>query len=75
VDEKTKVRRKGKASLGALVAGDRLMIHARACKADLKAEAAPALLARLVRAWPPRPAATPEEAPAGETAPPPPPAP
>ena len=76
VAEKAKVRRKGKVALADLVAGDSLMIHARACKADLKAEGAPALVARVVKAWPAKPAAGEEEQQEEETTtPPPPPAP
>jgi hypothetical protein len=77
LDEKTKIRRKGRAQVSDLVPGDRLMVHARVCKADVGAGAAPALLARVLKAWPARPAAAPveqEQQDESETAPPPPPA-
>ena len=59
-----------------LVAGDRLMLHARVCKAELKAEGAPALVARTVEASSAKPAPEAgEEEQEEPTTPPPPPAP
>lgn len=49
VDSSTKMKRDGKAAkLADLVVGDRVMVQARACRADLKGGATPALLARKV---------------------------
>jgi hypothetical protein len=48
----TKVRRQGKKTLGDLVSGDRLLVQARACKADLAEGATPALTATKVIAHP-----------------------
>ena len=44
VTSDTKVRRQGKKTLDALVAGDRVLVQARACKADLLATGAPPVL-------------------------------
>jgi hypothetical protein len=53
VDLKTKVRRQGAKKLDALVVGDRVLVQARACKADLLAEGTPpALIAVRVVAHP-----------------------
>lgn len=53
VDNSTKVRRNGKKLLTDLAVGDRLLVQARVCKADLMAEgAAPALTAVRVVAHP-----------------------
>lgn len=52
VDDTTKVRRNGKKLLTDLVVGDRLLVQARACKADLTAETAPALTGVRVVAHP-----------------------
>ena len=53
VDDKTKVRRQGKKTMGDLLSGDRVLVQARACKADLFAEGAPpALMAVRVVAHP-----------------------
>ena len=52
VDSSTKVRRNGKKLLTDLVAGDRLLVQARACKADLTAQTAPALTVVRVVAHP-----------------------
>jgi hypothetical protein len=52
VDDTTKVRRDGKKLLTALVAGDRLLVQARACKADLTAATAPTLTGLRVVAHP-----------------------
>jgi hypothetical protein len=43
VDTTTKVRRNGKKLLSDLVVGDRVLVQARACKADLSAPTAPEL--------------------------------
>jgi hypothetical protein len=43
VDDMTKVRRNGQKLLSDLVPGDRLLVQARACKADLAADVPPAL--------------------------------
>jgi hypothetical protein len=51
-DEKTKVRRQGKKTLDDLESGDRVLVQARACKADLAEEATPALTAVRVVAHP-----------------------
>jgi hypothetical protein len=48
----TKVRRKGKALIGDLVVGDRVLVQARVCKADLAEGAMPALTAVRVVAHP-----------------------
>jgi hypothetical protein len=44
VDDGTKVRRNGKKLSSDLVVGDRLLVQARACKADLMAEGTPPAL-------------------------------
>jgi hypothetical protein len=44
-DEKTKVRRQGKKTVDELESGDRVLVQAKACKADLAEEATPALTA------------------------------
>jgi hypothetical protein len=54
VDSTTKVRRNGKKLLTDLVVGDRLLVQARACKADLTAATAPALTGVRVVAHPPK---------------------
>jgi hypothetical protein len=51
-DEKTKVRRQGKKTLEELESGDRVLVQAKACKADLAEEATPALTAVRVVAHP-----------------------
>ena len=49
----TKIKRQGgNKSLADLLAGDRVTIHARACKADLKGGATPALTATKIDAHP-----------------------
>jgi hypothetical protein len=58
VDAKTRVRRQGAKSLGALAPSDRVHATAKACKADLKNGGMPELTARKVGA---HPAAAPEE--------------
>jgi hypothetical protein len=55
VDAKTKVRRKGAKMLDALALNDRVNVKAKACKAELKDGATPALTARKVDAHPARP--------------------
>jgi hypothetical protein len=52
VDDVTKVRRQGKKLPGDLVVGDRLLVQARACKADLVAGTPPALTVVRVVAHP-----------------------
>ena len=53
VDEKTKVRRKGnKTPAAGLVNGDRVLVQARVCKADLAEEATPDLTAARIVAHP-----------------------
>jgi hypothetical protein len=53
VDNSTKIRRHGKKLVGDLAVGDRVLVQARACKADLTATgAAPALTAVRVVAHP-----------------------
>jgi len=52
VDGDTKVRRQGKKTLGDLLSGDRVLVQARACKADLAEGTAPALTASRVVAHP-----------------------
>ena len=52
VDKTTKVRRNGKKLLTDLVVGDRLLVQARACKADLTTATAPALTGVRVVAHP-----------------------
>ncbi len=53
LDDLTKVRRNGAKTIASLAAGDRVLVQARACKADLKAETAPTLTAARVVAHPP----------------------
>ena len=48
----TKVRRQGKAEIGDLVVGDRVLVQAKVCKADLKDSAKPSLTAWKVIAHP-----------------------
>jgi hypothetical protein len=50
----TKISRQGDRSLSSLLAGDRVTVHARACKADLAGGATPALTATMVSAHPVR---------------------
>ena len=52
VDNTTKVRRNGKKLLTDLAVGDRLLVQARACKADLTSATAPALTGVRVVAHP-----------------------
>lgn len=52
VDEDTKVRRRGKKTLGDLLVGDRVVVQAKVCKADLAQGATPALTAKRVVAHP-----------------------
>lgn len=52
VDTNTKVRRQGKKLITDLVVGDRVLVQARVCKADLKDDATPALTASKVIAHP-----------------------
>jgi hypothetical protein len=52
VTDKTKVRRQGKKLITDLVVGDRVLVQARVCKADLKDDAVPALTASKVIAHP-----------------------
>ncbi|MGB2875534.1 MAG: hypothetical protein WBB76_08685 [Gaiellaceae bacterium] len=52
VDPKTKIRRQGAHNLGALAPGDRLLVLAKACKADLANGATPNLTARMIAAHP-----------------------
>ncbi len=52
VNADTKVRRQGKKTLTDLDAGDRVVVKARACKADLAAATPPALTAAKVIAHP-----------------------
>jgi hypothetical protein len=52
VDSKTRVRREGAKTLGALAPNDRVHVTAKACKADLKAGGMPDLAARQVGAHP-----------------------
>jgi hypothetical protein len=58
VDAKTRVRRQGAKTLGALAPNDRVHVTAKACKADLKNGGTPDLTARKVGA---HQAAAPEE--------------
>jgi hypothetical protein len=55
VDSTTKVRRNGKKTLADLVTGDRVLVQARVCKADLAEGATPALTAVRVVAHPATP--------------------
>ena len=52
VDSKTNVRRQGKKAMTDLVVGDRVLVQAKVCKADLKDNTMPALTARMVVAHP-----------------------
>jgi len=52
VDTKTVVRRQGKKTLAELVAGDRALVQARACKGDLLNGATPPLTAARIVAHP-----------------------
>jgi len=52
VDAGTKVRRQGAKTLGALLSGDRVLVQARACKADLAGTALAPLTASRVVAHP-----------------------
>lgn len=52
VDAKTVVRRQGKKTLADLVSGDRVLVQARACKADLAGGATPQLTATRIVAHP-----------------------
>ena len=52
VDTKTKVRREGAKTLGALAPNDRVHVTGKACKADLKSGGTPDLTARQVGAHP-----------------------
>ena len=52
VDTNTKVRRQGKKAITDLAVGDRVLVHARVCKADLAQGATPALTAAMVVAHP-----------------------
>ena len=52
VDSKTRVRREGAKTLGALAPNDRVHVTAKACKADLKDGGMPDLTARHVGAHP-----------------------
>ena len=52
VNDDTKVRRQGKAEIGDLELGDRVLVQAKVCKAALKDNAIPALTARMVVAHP-----------------------
>lgn len=56
VDPNTKVRRQGKKAITDLVVGDRVLVQARVCKADLAESAVPALTATKVIAHPAKPA-------------------
>jgi hypothetical protein len=53
VDAKTRVRRQGAKTLGALAPNDRVHVTAKACKADLKDGGTPDLTAGKVGAHPP----------------------
>jgi hypothetical protein len=52
VDAKTRVRRQGAKTLGALAPNDRVHVTAKACKADLKNGGSPDLTARKIGAHP-----------------------
>ena len=52
VNTSTKVRRQGKKTLADLVVGDRVLVQARVCKADLAGSAKADLTARMVIAHP-----------------------
>lgn len=55
VNADTKVRRQGKKLITDLVVGDRVLVQAKACKADLANDATPALTASKVVAHPANP--------------------
>ena len=55
VTEDTKVRRQGQKKITDLVVGDRVLVQARVCKADLKDNAMPSLTASRVVAHPAKP--------------------
>ena len=55
VDANTMVRRQGQKTLASLLSGDRVLIQARACKANLANDATPALTASKVIAHPAAP--------------------
>jgi hypothetical protein len=50
VGPRTKIRHQGAHNLGALAPNDRVLVQAKACKADLKAGATPDLTARMITA-------------------------
>jgi hypothetical protein len=52
VDQKTKIRREGAHNLGPLAPNDRLLVSAKACKADLADGGMPDLTARKIAAHP-----------------------
>ena len=54
VDQKSRVRRQGAHNLGALAPNDRLLVSAKACKADLANGGLPDLTARKIAAHPAR---------------------
>jgi hypothetical protein len=54
VDTHTKIRRKGARTLDALAPNDRLLVSAKACKADLANGGMPDLTARKIAAHPAR---------------------
>jgi hypothetical protein len=56
VNASTKVRRQGKKTVADLVVGDRVLVQARVCKADLAESAKPDLTASKVIAHPVKPA-------------------
>lgn len=58
VNASTKIRRQGGKTLASLQKDDRVLVQARVCKADLKADATPALTARIVVAHPAKAANT-----------------
>jgi hypothetical protein len=61
VDPNTKVRRQGKKSITDLVVGDRVLVQARVCKADLAEGAMPTLTASRVAAHPAKAAKEPDD--------------
>jgi hypothetical protein len=52
VDAKTKIRRRGEHTLGALAPNDRLSVQAKVCRSDLAGSATPQLTARKINARP-----------------------
>jgi hypothetical protein len=54
MDANTKVRRNGKKTASDLMSGDRVLVQARVCKAELDANATPGLTAVRVVAHPPK---------------------